>query len=84
MWLIQDTHKKPETGSENIQSKEERSKIRDIDKCPSYVPLCSTACLFLLSYWWNSDKYLGPAVFNAGNRWVQNTIIIKPSYKKKD
>lgn len=68
-WLIQDSNKKPETGSENIQSKEERSKIRDMDKC-ILCACCSTACP---SYWWNSDKYLGPAVLMQANRWVQDT-----------
>ena len=40
-----------------------------MDKC-ILCACCSTACP---SYWWNSDKYLGPAVLMQANRWVQDT-----------
>ena len=46
---------------ENIQSKEDRDKLRDMDKC-ILCACCSTSCP---SYWWNSDKYLGHYRFNA-------------------
>lgn len=68
-WLIQNTKNKPENGKENIQSKEERSKLQDMDKC-ILCACCSTSCP---SYWWNSDKYLGPAVLMQANRWVQDS-----------
>tara|TARA_B100000123_G_scaffold268760_1_gene243861 strand:- start:900 stop:1628 length:729 start_codon:yes stop_codon:yes gene_type:complete len=68
-WLIQNSDSKPKDGKENIQSKEDRNKIRDMDKC-ILCACCSTACP---SYWWNSDKYLGPAVLMQANRWVQDT-----------
>ena len=31
---------------------------------------CSTACP---SYWWNGDKYLGPAALLASYRWLQDS-----------
>ena len=40
-----------------------------MDKC-ILCACCSTACP---SYWWNSDKYLGPAVLMQANRWVKDS-----------
>lgn len=68
-WLIQDSKNSPKNGKENLQSKEEREKLQDMDKC-ILCACCSTACP---SYWWNSDKYLGPAVLMQANRWVQDS-----------
>ena len=68
-YLIQDEKNKPEKGNENIQSKKERDMLRDMDKC-ILCACCSTACP---SFWWNSDKYLGPAVLMQANRWVKDT-----------
>ena len=68
-WLIQKDENKPEKGTENIQSKEDRSLLQDMDKC-ILCACCSTSCP---SYWWNSDKYLGPAVLMQANRWVQDS-----------
>ena len=31
---------------------------------------CSTACP---SYWWNSDKYLGPAALMQARRWMADS-----------
>ena len=45
-------------GKEYPQSKEERSKIDGLYEC-ILCACCSTSCP---SYWWNEDKYLGPAV----------------------
>jgi succinate dehydrogenase/fumarate reductase-like Fe-S protein len=33
---------------------------------------CSTACP---SYWWNSDKYLGPAVLMQSYRWIIDSRV---------
>tara|TARA_Y100001936_G_scaffold150939_1_gene147188 strand:+ start:224 stop:946 length:723 start_codon:yes stop_codon:yes gene_type:complete len=68
-WLIQKKENIPEKGKENIQSKENRDKLQDMDKC-ILCACCSTSCP---SYWWNSDKYLGPAVLMQANRWVQDS-----------
>ena len=53
-WLK--TSKKPE--KENLQSREDRSKLDGLYEC-IMCACCSTSCP---SYWWNGDKYLGPAV----------------------
>ena len=68
-WLIQDSKNIPKDGKENIQSIKERSELRDMDKC-ILCACCSTSCP---SYWWNSDKYLGPAVLMQANRWVKDS-----------
>ncbi len=68
-WLIQNDENKPKENSENIQTIEERNELRDMDKC-ILCACCSTSCP---SYWWNSDKYLGPAVLMQANRWVKDS-----------
>ncbi len=68
-YLIQDEENKPEKNKENIQSIKDRAELRDMDKC-ILCACCSTSCP---SYWWNSDKYLGPAVLMQANRWVKDT-----------
>ena len=68
-WLIQSDKNKPDLNKENIQSIEDRNKLRDMDKC-ILCACCSTSCP---SYWWNSDKYLGPAALMQANRWVRDT-----------
>lgn len=53
-------------GAEYYQSKESRNKLDGLYEC-ILCACCSTACP---SYWWNSDKYLGPAVLLAAYRWI--------------
>lgn len=43
---------------EFFQSKESRAKLDGLYEC-ILCACCSTSCP---SYWWNQDKYLGPAV----------------------
>jgi len=61
-WLIND--KKPER--EHHQSQEDRSKLDGLFECV-LCACCSTSCP---SYWWNSDKYLGPASLLHAYRWI--------------
>ena len=68
-YLIQDEENKPTNNKENLQSIKDRAELGDMDKC-ILCACCSTACP---SYWWNSDKYLGPAVLMQANRWVKDT-----------
>jgi succinate dehydrogenase/fumarate reductase iron-sulfur protein len=51
---------------ENLQSKKNRSLIDGLYEC-ILCACCSTSCP---SYWWNRDKYLGPAVLLQAYRWV--------------
>jgi succinate dehydrogenase / fumarate reductase, iron-sulfur subunit len=63
-WLQAQTPPPPD--SERLQSKEEQQKIDRPAEC-ILCACCSTACP---SYWWNSDRYLGPAALMAAYRWV--------------
>ena len=48
----------PAGGGEHIQTIADRSKLDGLYEC-ILCACCSTSCP---SYWWNEDKYLGPAV----------------------
>ena len=63
------TEKQTENGIENIQSKNDRAKLDGLYEC-ILCACCSTSCP---SYWWNSDKYLGPAVLLQSYRWLQDS-----------
>ena len=52
--------------SERLQSKEDREKLDGLYEC-ILCACCSTSCP---SYWWNSDRYLGPAVLLQAYRWL--------------
>lgn len=47
-----------EVFNETYQSVEDRKKLDGMYEC-ILCACCSTSCP---SYWWNTDKYLGPAV----------------------
>lgn len=51
---------------EMLQSKEDRAKLDGLYEC-ILCACCSTSCP---SYWWNSDRYLGPAVLLQAYRWI--------------
>jgi succinate dehydrogenase (ubiquinone) iron-sulfur subunit len=51
---------------EYFQSKEARAKLDGLYEC-ILCACCSTSCP---SYWWNQDKYLGPAVLLQAYRWI--------------
>jgi succinate dehydrogenase and fumarate reductase iron-sulfur protein len=51
---------------ENIQTKEDRAKLDGLYEC-IMCACCSTSCP---SYWWNGEKYLGPAVLLQAYRWI--------------
>lgn len=52
--------------SERLQSEQDREKLDGLYEC-ILCACCSTSCP---SYWWNSDKYLGPAALLQAYRWV--------------
>ncbi len=54
---------------ERLQKPEDREKIEGLWECILCF-CCSTSCP---SYWWNSDKYLGPAVLLQNNRWISDS-----------
>jgi succinate dehydrogenase / fumarate reductase iron-sulfur subunit len=51
---------------ERLQSVEDRSKLDGLYEC-ILCACCSTSCP---SYWWNSDRYLGPAILLQAYRWI--------------
>jgi succinate dehydrogenase / fumarate reductase, iron-sulfur subunit len=51
------------------QSREDRAKLDGHYEC-ILCACCSTSCP---SYWWNPERYLGPAVLLQANRWVQDS-----------
>lgn len=51
------------------QSHEDRVKIDGLYEC-ILCACCSTSCP---SYWWNGDRYLGPAVLLQAYRWLIDT-----------
>ena len=66
-WLKTET---PEpSGRERLQSPEEREKLDGLFEC-ILCACCSTSCP---SYWWNSDKFLGPAILLQAYRWLADS-----------
>jgi succinate dehydrogenase / fumarate reductase, iron-sulfur subunit len=63
-WLT--TRSPAPTDRERHQSKEDQEKIDRPSAC-ILCACCSTSCP---SYWWNSDRYLGPAALLAAYRWI--------------
>lgn len=55
-----------EQDAERIQLPEDRDKLDGLYEC-ILCACCSTSCP---SYWWNGDKYLGPAALLQSYRWI--------------
>ena len=62
-WLKTDS---PAPEKEWLQSHEDRTKLDGLYECILCF-CCSTSCP---SYWWNGDRYLGPAVLLQAYRWL--------------
>ncbi|MBL8589632.1 MAG: succinate dehydrogenase iron-sulfur subunit [Methylobacteriaceae bacterium] len=62
-WLHTDT---PAPQKEWRQTPEDRAKLDGLYEC-ILCACCSTSCP---SYWWNSERYLGPAVLLQAYRWL--------------
>lgn len=67
-WLQPKEEKKPGQ-AEFLQSREDRNKLDGMYEC-ILCACCSTSCP---SYWWNADKYLGPAVLMQAYRWIEDS-----------
>ena len=63
-WLQADTPHNPDR--ERLQSPEEREKLDGLWECVLCF-CCQTSCP---SYWWNGDRYLGPAILLQAYRWL--------------
>jgi len=66
-WLKSETPK-PLDG-ERLQSPEERKQLDGLWECVLCF-CCSTACP---SYWWNSERFLGPATLLQAYRWIADS-----------
>ena len=62
-WLKTET---PEPQGEWRQTPQDREKLDGLYEC-ILCACCSTSCP---SYWWNQDKYLGPAALLHAYRWI--------------
>ncbi|MGK2924566.1 MAG: succinate dehydrogenase iron-sulfur subunit [Lysobacterales bacterium] len=54
---------------ERLQSKDDRARLDGLYEC-ILCACCSTSCP---SYWWNGDRYLGPAVLLQAYRWLADS-----------
>ena len=66
-WLR--TESPPPPDRERAQSIEEREKLDGLWECILCF-CCTTSCP---SYWWNGDRYLGPAVLLQAYRWIADS-----------
>ncbi|WP_305890944.1 succinate dehydrogenase iron-sulfur subunit [Methylomonas rosea] len=66
-WLTTESEAPAET--ERLQTRDERAKLDGLYECV-LCACCSTSCP---SYWWNSDKYLGPAILLQAYRWLADS-----------
>ena len=66
-WLKTKTPPLPDT--ERRQSVDERAKLDGMWECVLCFS-CSTSCP---SYWWNGDRYLGPAILLQAYRWIADS-----------
>ena len=59
----------PAPERERLQSPQERAKLDGLEDCILCF-CCTTSCP---SYWWNGDRYLGPAVLLQAYRWLSDS-----------
>jgi succinate dehydrogenase / fumarate reductase, iron-sulfur subunit len=65
-WLHTET---PAPQKEWLQSHEEREKLDGLYEC-ILCACCSTSCP---SYWWNPERYMGPAALLQAYRWISDS-----------
>jgi len=54
---------------ERLQSRDDREKLDGLYEC-ILCACCSTSCP---SYWWNPERYLGPAILLQAYRWIADS-----------
>ena len=55
--------------TERLQSPEDRAKLDGLYEC-ILCACCTSSCP---SYWWNPDKFIGPAGLLQANRFIQDS-----------
>nr|YP_010620266.1 Succinate dehydrogenase subunit 2 [Amplisiphonia pacifica]WAX04302.1 Succinate dehydrogenase subunit 2 [Amplisiphonia pacifica] len=69
-WLIREKkYDKNQIKKENLQSKIDRFALDGLYEC-ILCACCSASCP---SYWWNYDKYLGPAILLQTYKWLMDS-----------
>jgi len=63
-WMKTESPPPPDT--ERLQTQDDRRKLDGLYECILCFS-CSTSCP---SYWWNEDRYLGPAILLQAYRWI--------------
>ena len=66
-WMKTDTA--PPASEERRQAPQDRQKLDGLYEC-ILCACCSTSCP---SYWWNGDRYLGPATLLQAYRWLADS-----------
>jgi len=66
-WLQAESAAPPDR--ERLQSEDERAKLDGLWECILCF-CCTTACP---SYWWNGERYLGPAILLQAYRWLADS-----------
>ncbi len=66
-WLQADTPSPPD--AERLQTPAERRRLDGLWECILCF-CCTTSCP---SYWWNGDRYLGPATLLQAQRWIADS-----------
>jgi succinate dehydrogenase/fumarate reductase iron-sulfur protein len=77
-WLISDQI--PSSTGEYHQTVEDRQRLDGMYEC-ILCACCTTSCP---SYWWNGDKYLGPAVLMQAYRWIADSRSGDASRRLRD
>ena len=65
-WMKTDS---PAPSRERLQSIEDREKLDGLYEC-ILCASCTTSCP---SWWWNGDRYMGPAVLLQAYRWIADS-----------
>ena len=65
-WLVTRT---PTPEHERLQSPEERARLDGLYEC-ILCACCTTSCP---SWWWNGDRFLGPAALLQADRWIEDS-----------
>ena len=63
------TQTPPPPDSERLQSEDDRRRLDGLYECILCF-CCTTSCP---SYWWNEDRYLGPAILLQAYRWIADS-----------
>ena len=72
-WLQNDKLNTEQNKEESKQTPQQRAKLDGLWECVLCF-CCTTSCP---SYWWNSEKYLGPATLLQASRWLNDSRDIK-------